>query len=93
MQTVLTVGILSVTAVLITGGVLLALPKSKLRDFLMPIIAWCFVLLCGAWVISPFDGDFVPVVGWVDDAAAIVAGACAARTALRAGKEHRQIEA
>lgn len=28
------------------------------------------VLACVLWIVSPLDGDWVPVVGWIDDAAA-----------------------
>ena len=26
--------------------------------------------LCLAWIVSPLDGDWVPVLGWIDDALA-----------------------
>jgi hypothetical protein len=79
------------TMVLVAGGlaatslVLLALPKSKLSEFLMPIIGWCFALFCGAYILSPVD--LVPELvtgpfGLIDDAGALVAGICAARAAL-----------
>jgi uncharacterized membrane protein YkvA (DUF1232 family) len=83
------------TLLLVGGGLtgllllLLALPHSKLRDFLMPIISWLFVLACGAYVISPIDvlpemalGPF----GLVDDVGALIAGIVAARAAMKAGK-------
>ncbi len=28
------------------------------------------VVLCLAWIVNPFDFDWVPVLGWIDDAAA-----------------------
>lgn len=32
-----------------------------------------FLILIGAilWVVCPFDGDFLPVLGWIDDAGVI----------------------
>ena len=41
--------------IIITFLVLLALPQCKLRDMLMPFVAWGFVALCAAYVISPVD--------------------------------------
>ncbi len=34
--------------IIITFMVLLALPQCKLRDMLMPFVAWGFVVLCAA---------------------------------------------
>ena len=87
------------TAILAGGGLLglfiitLALPQSKMREFLMPIIGWCFALACGAYVLLPFD--LVPEValgpfGLIDDAGALIAGIVAARSAIKASKA-RQI--
>jgi uncharacterized membrane protein YkvA (DUF1232 family) len=83
------------TVVLVGGGltallvILLAMPQSRLRNFLMPIIGWCFALFCGAYILSPVDiipeallGPF----GLVDDAGALIAGICAASAAIRSGK-------
>jgi uncharacterized membrane protein YkvA (DUF1232 family) len=83
------------TAVLVGGGllglfmILLALPQSKLKDFLMPIIGWCFALFCGAYILSPADlipEAIVGPFGLFDDAGALVAGICAARSAMKASK-------
>ena len=30
------------------------------------------ILLCALWVISPFDFDWIPIIGWVDDVIAIL---------------------
>ena len=87
------------TALLVGGGlvglfgILLAVPQSRLRDFLMPIVGWCFALFCGAYILSPVDilpealmGPF----GLFDDAGALVAGIYAASSAIKAGKANRQ---
>ena len=29
---------------------------------------WVVLTLCVLWIISPLDLDFVPFLGWVDDA-------------------------
>lgn len=70
--------------------VLLALPKSRLRDFLFPFAAWGFALVCGAYVVSPIDlmpeaalGPF----GFVDDLGAIIAGIASAKAGTDAAKE------
>ena len=78
------------TALAIAFVVLLSLPQSKLRAFLLPIIGWCIAILCAVYCISPIDvvpeallGPF----GLVDDVGAVVAGVAAVRSALSASKE------
>lgn len=63
--------------VIVTFMILLALPQCRLRDMLMPFVAWGFVALCGAYAISPVDA--LPEIllgpfGLVDDLAAVVLG-------------------
>lgn len=70
--------------------VLLSLPQSQLRAFLLPIVGWCIAIFCGIYCISPVD--ILPEVllgpfGLIDDIGAIVAGIAAARTAMAASKE------
>ncbi len=87
------------TAILVGGilvglfVILLSLPQSKLRDFLMPIVGWCFALFCGAYILSPVDvlpeAMFGPF-GLIDDAGVLVAGLMAASSAIKAGKANRQ---
>lgn len=83
------------TAVLVGGGlvglfmILLSMPQSKFKEFLTPIIGWCFALFCGAYVLSPVDLIPEAVVGpfgLLDDAGVLVAGICAARSAMKASK-------
>ena len=70
--------------------VLLSLPKSELRTFLMPIVGWAMAIFCGIYAISPVD--VVPEVvlgpfGLIDDIGAVVAGIGAARMAMNAKNE------
>ena len=75
---------------LVTFMVLLALPQCKLREMLMPFVAWGFVVLCAAYAISPVD--ILPEIalgpfGLIDDAGALVAGIWAARSAMKAHRD------
>jgi uncharacterized membrane protein YkvA (DUF1232 family) len=75
-----------------TFAVLLSLPESKLRDFLMPIIGWCVAIFCGIYCLSPID--IVPEallgpIGLIDDLGALVTGIAAARMAMKQAKEER----
>ena len=75
------------TLVVITFLVLLALPQCKLRQLLMPFVAWGFVVLCALYAISPVDA--LPEIvlgpfGIVDDVAAVVAGVGTAMATIRA---------
>ena len=69
---------------------LISLPKSKMREFLMPIIGWCVAIFCGIYCISPVD--ILPEVllgpfGLVDDIGAVVAGISAAHAAMNPKKD------
>ncbi len=73
-----------------TFAILLSLPESKLRDFLMPIIGWCVAIFCGIYCLSPID--IVPEAvlgpfGLIDDLGALVTGIAAARMAMKQAKE------
>ena len=81
---------LSGTILSLTFFVLLSLPDSKLRAFLMPIVGWTFAIFCGVYCISPVDivpefllGPF----GLVDDVGAAIAGIAAATTAMTSNKD------
>ena len=78
--------------IVITFMVLLALPQCKLREMLMPFVAWGFVALCAAYAISPIDvfpeillGPF----GLVDDFAAVVMGVGTAAATINARKKKK----
>lgn len=76
--------------VVITFMVLLSLPQCRLRDMLMPFVAWGFVALCAAYAISPVD--ILPEVvlgpfGLFDDLGAVVAGVGTAMSTIRARRQ------
>jgi uncharacterized membrane protein YkvA (DUF1232 family) len=66
--------------------VLLALPKSQLRGFLLQVVGWALAVFCGVYVVSPIDviPDVIPVVGWIDDVGAAVVGVTSAVMAINA---------
>ncbi len=73
--------------------ILVALPQCKLRQMVMPFVAWAFVALCAAYAISPVD--IVPEVifgpfGLIDDLGAVVLGVGSAMTALSNAKARKQ---
>ena len=71
---------------LLTLMVCLSLPKSKLREFLTPLVGWALAVGCGIYVISPLDvlPDVIPVIGWMDDVGAIAVGVGSAMAAITA---------
>ncbi len=78
------------TLIVIAFGVLLAMPKSELRTFLMPIVGWTFAIFAGAYCLSPID--VVPEIvagpiGLIDDVAVAIAGYAAAKAAMKAKQE------
>ena len=69
--------------------VLLSMPQSQLRAFLLPIAGWGVAIFCGVYCISPVD--IVPEallgpVGLVDDLGALAAGISAAGVAMTSGR-------
>jgi len=78
----------------VTFAVLLSLPESKLRDFLIPIFGWCVAIFLGLYCISPID--IVPEallgpIGLIDDVGAFVTGIAAARVAMSRTKNKSKI--
>lgn len=72
--------------------VLLALPQSKMREVVMPVVGWAVAALSAIYVISPLDivPDVIPIAGWLDDGGAIVTGIAGAVMAMKAQAEHKQ---
>jgi hypothetical protein len=81
------------TVVFCTFLVLLALPKSRLRCFLLEIGSWATTAFAGVYIVSPIDliPDFIPVLGQLDDAVALVGGIAAALTALSARRDRQKL--
>lgn len=82
--------IIAGSVVIICLMVLLALPQCKLRQMLMPFVAWGFVALCAAYAISPVDA--LPEIvlgpfGLVDDLGAIVMGIGTAAATIKARRK------
>lgn len=77
------------TGLIITFAVLIALPQSQMRAFLLPIIGWIVAVCCGIYCLSPTDlipEIFLGPAGLVDDLGAAAIGLAAARMATHAGK-------
>ena len=72
--------------------VLLALPRSKMREVVMPVVGWAVAALSAIYVISPLDivPDVIPIAGWLDDCGALVTGIAGAVMAMKAQAEHKQ---
>lgn len=69
--------------------VLLSMPQSQLRAFLLPIVGWGVAIFCGIYCISPVD--IVPEAllgpfGLIDDVGAVAAGLTAAGIAMTSGR-------
>ena len=78
------------TVVVIAFVVLLAMPKSELRMFLMPIVGWTFAIFAGVYCLSPVD--IIPEIvagpfGLIDDVGMAIAGIAAAKAAMRSKEE------
>lgn len=69
-------GAVSATVLILAAMVLLSLPKSRLRAVVLKLAGYGIALFSAIYVVSPIDGipDVIPVVGWIDDAGAIVGG-------------------
>ena len=72
------------TLLLVAFLILLALPNSRLRAVVMPVVSWLMVIACGCYVVSPVDGMpealFGPF-GLIDDIGAGLMGYAAYRMA------------
>lgn len=74
--------------------ILLALPQSKLRSVLMPVVGWTLAIFCGAYCISPVDVIPEAVLGpfgLLDDLGAGALGIASAMAAYKAGREQGSV--
>ncbi|HTU18823.1 MAG TPA: YkvA family protein [Gemmataceae bacterium] len=87
-QTFMICGTLLVLAFL----VLLSMPKSQLRFFLLEILGWTGAALAGLYVLCPIDviPDFIPVAGWLDDGGALIGGIAAFIAAISARSDRQR---
>jgi uncharacterized membrane protein YkvA (DUF1232 family) len=72
--------------------ILLALPKSRLRNLILEITGWGTAATATASVISPIDPvpDFIPLLGQMDDLGMIVLGICSAILAAYLRRQRKQ---
>ena len=73
--------------------VLLAMPKSELRSFLLEIMGWTGAGLAAAATVSPIDviPDFIPVLGQMDDLLYVIAGVVCAAVAYSQRRGRRNL--
>lgn len=75
--------------------VLLSLPASRLRSFLLELMGWGTAGASAVAVVSPLDliPDFIPVLGWTDDVGALLVGAASIIMALLMRRQRHRLEA
>jgi uncharacterized membrane protein YkvA (DUF1232 family) len=80
------------TLLILAFLVLLSMPKSQLRFFLLEILGWSGTALAGLYILSPIDviPDFIPVVGWIDDVGALIGGIASFLAALSARSDRQR---
>lgn len=76
--------------------ILLALPQSRLRYYVLRILAIVFftvAVLLGLYILSPMDivPDVIPVLGQLDDIVAVVGVVMSAISAYTAWRSSRQV--
>ena len=74
--------------------VLLALPGSRLRSFVLEITGWGTAAASAIYVISPLDllPDIIPVLGWGDDVVAAVTAISSILLALGMRRQRARLE-
>ena len=81
--------IIAVAVVFVVFLILMAIPKSKLRDIVLEYLGWGTATVSGISVISPIDviPDFIPIAGQLDDIGMIIFGLISGITAYRLRKK------
>jgi uncharacterized membrane protein YkvA (DUF1232 family) len=75
--------------------ILLSLPASRLRSFLLETMGWGTAGISAVSVVSPIDfvPDFIPVLGWADDVGMLCAGIASIAMALVMRRQRHRLEA
>lgn len=88
---VIFIGVFALVALFL---VLMALPKSKLRDLVVEYFGWGAVGVSAVSVVSPIDliPDFIPIAGQADDIGMIIFGIISGIAAYRLRKKRKELE-
>lgn len=91
---ILKVGCIGIIALIALFIILLSLPKSRLRSFVIEMLGWFGVAGSAVSVVSPIDflPDMIPLVGQIDDIGMIIIGTCSAIMAYSMRRERAQLE-
>jgi uncharacterized membrane protein YkvA (DUF1232 family) len=82
------------TVLILALMILISLPKSMMRSTLLEVGGWIGVGLAALYVVCPVDflPDWIPIVGWIDDAGAIIGGITSAALAISARGGRKQLQ-